>query len=192
MAKSLKGTRTEENLLKSFAGESQARNRYEFFASVARKEGYEQIANIFMETSLQEKEHAKRFFRFLEGGMTEITAGYPSGAIGTTKENLKAAAEGEDEETSSMYPGFSEDADREGFTEISALFKLVARVEAEHKRRFLKLLQNISEDTVFMKKGKVWWKCLNCGYVYESEKALERCPVCLHPKAFMQVREENY
>ena len=192
MTKSLKGTQTELNLLKSFAGESQARNRYEFFASVARKEGYEQIANIFMETSLQEKEHAKRFFQFLEGGVTEITAGYPSGVIGTTKENLKAAAEGENEETTDVYPHFAEVAKEEGFTEISTVFKLIGKVEAEHKRRYMKLLSNISEDMVFMKKGKVWWKCLNCGYVYESEKALENCPVCLHPKAFMQVREDNY
>ncbi len=192
MAKSLKGTKTEQNLLKSFAGESQARNRYEFFVSFSRKEGYEQIANIFMETSLQEKEHAKRFFKFLEGGVTDITAGYPSGVIGTTKENLKAAAEGEDEETKDVYPHFAEVAREEGFAGIAAVFSLVAKVEAEHERRFMKLLKNISEDTVFMKKGKVWWKCLNCGYVYESEKALETCPVCLHPQAFMQVREENY
>lgn len=192
MAKSLKGTITEQNLLKSFAGESQARNRYEFFASVARKEGYEQIANIFMETSLQEKEHAKRFFMFLEGGMTQITAGYPSGVSGTTIENLKAAAEGEDEEFSSVYPEFAEVAAKEGFNEVASVFKLIAKVEAEHNRRFLKLLQNISEDKVFMKDGKVWWKCLNCGYVYESAKAFEKCPVCLHPKAFMQIREENY
>jgi len=192
MGKSLKGTKTEQNLLKSFAGESQARNRYEFFASVARKEGYEQIANIFTETSLQEKEHAKRFFKFLEGGMTEITAGYPAGVIGTTKENLKAAAEGENEEFTDVYPNFADVAVEEGFPEIAAVFKLIAKVEAEHKRRYLKLLQNISEDMVFMKKGKVWWKCLNCGYVYESEKALETCPVCLHPRAFMQVREDNY
>ena len=192
MTKSLKGTKTELNLLKSFAGESQARNRYEFFASVARKEGYEQIANIFMETSLQEKEHAKRFFKFLEGGMTEISAGYPSGIIGTTKENLKAAAEGENEEYTDVYPHFAKVAKEEGFSEIAAVFTLIAKVESEHKRRFMKLLNNISEDMVFMKKGKVWWKCLNCGYVYESEKALETCPVCLHPKAFMQVREDNY
>jgi rubrerythrin len=192
MAKSLKGTKTEQNLLKSFAGESQARNRYEFFASVARKEGFEQIANIFMETSLQEKEHAKRFFKFLEGGTTEITAGYPSGIIGTTKENLKAAAEGEHEEWSDLYPHFSEIAKEEGFPEIATAYKMIAKVETEHERRYLKLLQNVSEDKVFMKNGKVWWKCLNCGYVYESEKAMENCPACLHPKAFMQVREENY
>jgi rubrerythrin len=192
MTKSLKGTQTEQNLLKSFAGESQARNRYEFFASVAKKEGYEQIAAIFMETSNQEKEHAKRFFKFLEGGMTEIMVSYPAGIIGTTKENLKAAAEGENEEWTELYPHFSEVAKEEGFTEIATAFKMIAKVEAEHERRYLKLLQNISEDKVFVKDGKVWWKCLNCGYVYESEKALENCPACLHPKAYMQVREENY
>lgn len=190
--KSLKGTKTEQNLLKSFAGESQARNRYEFFASVAKKEGYEQIAAIFQETANQEKEHAKRFFKFLEGGMLEITATYPAGIIGTTKENLKAAAEGENEEWTDVYPLFAEVAKEEGFPEIAVAFKMIAKAEAEHERRYLKLLQNISEDKVFMKDGKVWWKCVNCGYVYESEKALEMCPVCQHPKSFMQVREENY
>ncbi|NCP20463.1 MAG: rubrerythrin family protein [Flavobacteriales bacterium CG03_land_8_20_14_0_80_35_15] len=192
MEKSLKGTQTEQNLLKSFAGESQARNRYEFFASVAKKEGYEQISAIFMETSNQEKEHAKRFFKFLEGGMTAITASYPAGIIGTTIENLKAAAEGEHEEWADLYPHFAEVAKQEGFNEISVAFRMIARVEAEHERRYLKLLQNLSQDTVFMKAGKVWWKCINCGYVYESVKALEVCPACLHPKAFMQLREENY
>lgn len=192
MTKSLKGTKTELNLLKSFAGESQARMRYEFFASVAKKEGYEQIANIFMETAGQEKEHAKRFFKFLEGGMVEITAAYPAGVIGTTIENLKAAAEGEHEEWEDLYPEFAEVAKEEGFTEIATAYKMIAKVEAEHERRYLKLLQNLSEDKVFVKDGKVWWKCLNCGYVYESAKALENCPACLHPKAFMQVREENY
>jgi len=192
MEKSLKGTQTEQNLLKSFAGESQARNRYEFFASVAKKEGYEQISAIFMETSNQEKEHAKRFFKFLEGGMTEITASYPAGIIGTTIENLKAAAEGEHEEWADLYPHFADVAKQEGFNEISVAFRMIARVEAEHERRYLKLLQNLSQDTVFMKAGKVWWKCINCGYVYESVKALEVCPACLHPKAFMQLREENY
>ena len=192
MTKSLKGTKTEQNLLKSFAGESQARNRYEFFASVAKKEGYEQIAAIFMETSLQEKEHAKRFFKFLEGGMTEITAAYPAGIIGSTKENLKAAAEGEHEEWTDLYPHFAEVAKEEGFPDVAVAFRMIAKVEAEHERRYLKLLQNISEDKVFIKDGKVWWKCLNCGFVYESEKALENCPACLRPKAYMQVREENY
>ena len=192
MTKSLKGTKTEQNLLKAFAGESQARNRYEFFASVAKKEGYEQIAAIFMETAGQEKEHAKRFFKFLEGGAAEITAIFPAGIIGTTKENLKAAAEGENEEWTALYPMFSEIAKEEGFPEVAVAFKIIAKVEAEHERRYLKLLQNISEDKVFIKEGKVWWKCINCGYVYESEKALENCPACLHPKAFMQVRENNY
>jgi len=192
MANSLKGTKTEQNLLKAFAGESQARNRYEFFTKVAKKEGYEQIAAIFQETANQEKEHAKRFFKFLEGGICEITASYPAGIIGTTKENLKAAAEGENEEWTELYPMFAEIAKEEGFPEVAAAFKMIAKVEAEHERRFLKLLQNISEDKVFMKDGKVWWKCINCGYVYESEQALEKCPACLHPKSYMQLREENY
>ncbi len=192
MSESLKGTKTEQNLLKSFAGESQARNRYEFFVKVAKKEGYEQIAAIFQETANQEKEHAKRFFKFLEGGMCEITAAYPAGKIGTTAENLKAAAEGENEEWTILYPAFAETAKEEGFPEVATAYKMIARVEAEHERRFLKLLQNISEDKVFIKDGKVWWKCINCGYVYESEKALENCPACQHPLAYMQVREENY
>jgi len=191
MSKSLKGTKTEQNLLKSFAGESQARNRYEFFSKAAKKEGFEQISRIFQETANQEKEHAKRFFKFLEGGAVEITATFPAGIIGTTKENLKAAAEGENEEWTELYPLFSEIAKEEGFPEIALAFKMIAKVEAEHERIYLKLLQNISEDTVFIKEGKVWWKCINCGYVYQSEKALELCPACLHPKAYMQIREEN-
>lgn len=192
MSKSLKGTKTEQNLLKSFAGESQAKNRYEFFAKVAKNEGYVQIANIFQETANQEKEHAKRFFKFLEGGMVEITAMYPAGIIGTTVENLKAAAEGENEEWTELYPQFAEIAKEEGFPEIATAFKMIAKVEAEHEKRYLKLLQNISEDKVFMKEGKVLWECLNCGYVYESAKALENCPACLHSKAYMQLRAENY
>jgi len=187
----LKGSKTEQNLLKSFAGESQARNRYEFFAKVAKKEGYEQISRIFQETANQEKEHGKRFFKFLEGSMTEITATYPAGKIGTTVENLKAAAEGENEEWTELYPMFAKIAKEEGFSKIATAFKSIAQVEAEHERIYLKLLQNISEDKVFMKEGKVWWKCLNCGYVYESKKALEMCPACLHPKAYMQLKEEN-
>lgn len=192
MANSIKGTKTEQNLLKSFAGESQARNRYDMFAKAARKEGFEQIANIFEETALQEKEHAKRFFKFLEGGMVEITVSYPAGKIGTTMENLKASAEGEHEEWTDLYPQFSKVAAEEGFAEIATAYKMIAKVEAEHERRYLKLLQNVSEDKVFIKDGKVWWKCLKCGYVYEAAKAFETCPVCLHPKAFMQVKEENY
>jgi rubrerythrin len=192
MEKSLKGTRTEQNLLKSFAGESQARNRYEFFAKIARKEGYEQIANIFQKTANQEKEHAKRFFRFLEGGPVEITATYPAGKEGTTLEHLKAAAEGEHEEWVDLYPAFAEIAKEEGFMEIATAWKMIAKVEAEHEKRYLKLLQNLSEDKVFMRDGKVLWECINCGYIYESVKALENCPACLHPKAFMQLMEENY
>jgi len=191
MEKSIKGTKTEQNLLKSFAGESQARNRYEFFAKVAKKEGYEQISRIFQETANQEKQHAKSFFRFLEGGMTEITATYPAGIIGTTKENLVAAAEGENEEWTELYPEFAKIAKEEGFAKIANTFTMIAKVEAEHERIYLKLLQNISEDKVFIKDKKVWWKCLVCGYVYESEKALEICPVCSHPKAYMQMREDN-
>ncbi len=192
MSKSLKGTKTEQNLLKAFAGESQARNRYEFFVKVAKQEGYEQIAAIFQETANHEKEHAKRFFKFLEGGMTEIRAAYPAGKIGTTAENLKASAEGENEEWTKLYPAFAETAKEEGFPEVATAFKMIARVEAEHERRYLKLLQNISEDKVFMRDGKVWWKCINCGYVFESEKALENCPACQHSIAFMQLRDENY
>ncbi len=192
MSKSLKGTKTEQNLLKAFAGESQARNRYEFFSKQAKKEGFEQIAAIFQETADQEKAHAKRFFKFLEGGMTEITATYPAGIIGTTAENLKAAAQGENEEWTDLYPSFSETAKNEGLPEIATAFEMIAKVEAEHERRYLKLLKNLSEDKVFIKDGKVWWKCINCGYVYESEKALENCPACQHPKAYMQIKEENY
>jgi rubrerythrin len=192
MTPSLKGTKTEQNLLKAFAGESQARNRYEFFAKAAAKEGYEQIAAIFQETANQEKEHAKRFFKFLEGGMVEITATYPAGVIGTTKENLKAAAEGEHEEWTQLYPQFSETAKAEGFPEIATAFKLIAKVEAEHEKRYLKLLQNISEDRVFMRKGKVLWKCRNCGYIYEGEQAPEICPACQHPRSFFELKEENY
>ncbi len=188
----MKGTKTEQNLLKAFAGESQAKMRYEFFAKVAGKEGYKQIEAIFLETANQEKQHAKRFFNFLEGGGTEITATYPAGIIGTTKENLKAAAEGENEEWTDLYPEFAKIAEEEGFNKVATAFRMIAKVEAEHERRYLKLLQNLSEDKVFIKDGKVWWKCINCGYVYQAEKALKTCPACLHPIAYMQIREENY
>ena len=191
MSKSIKGTQTEQNLLKSFAGESQARNRYEFFSKAAKKEGYEQISRIFQETADQEKQHAKRFFSFLEGSDLEITATYPAGVIGTTKENLEAAAAGENEEWTDLYPEFARIAMEEGFPQVATAFKMIAVVEAEHERIYLQLLQNISEDKVFIKDGKVWWKCINCGYVYQNEKALEKCPACLHPKAYMQIREEN-
>ncbi len=191
MDKSIRGTATEKNLLKSFAGESQAKNRYEFFSKIAKKEGYEQISRIFQETANQEKEHAKRFFKFLEGGMVEITASYPAGILGTTEENLKAAAEGENEEWTALYPKFAAVAREEGFPKIAQAFEMIAKVEAEHERIYLKLLQNITEDTVFIKDGEVWWKCINCGYVYKRKKALEVCPACLHPKSYMQLREDN-
>lgn len=192
MEKSLKGTQTEQNLLKAFAGESQARNRYEFFAKVAKNEGYEQIAAIFQETADQEKEHAKRFFKFLEGGMVEITASYPAGKIGTTLENLKAAADGEHEEWEDLYPHFAEVAKQEGFSSVAVAFTMIAKVEAEHEKRYRKLYQNIETDTVFKKSEKVKWKCRNCGYIHEGEKALENCPACLHPKSYFEVTEENY
>ncbi len=192
MDKSIKGTRTEQNLLKSFAGESQARNRYEFFVKVAKNEGYEQIAAIFQLTADQEKQHAKRFFKFLEGGELEITASYPAGIIGTTAENLRAAAMGENEEWTKLYPEFAEIAKEEGFMAVSTAFKLIARVEAEHEKRFLKLLDNLEKNTVFVKDEKVKWVCRNCGYVHEGEKALENCPACQHPKAYFEIYSENY
>lgn len=188
----IKGTETEKNLLKAFAGESQARNRYEFFAKVAKQEGYEQIAAIFMETANQEKAHAKRFFKFLEGSDLEITASYPAGKIGTTVENLKAAAMGENEEWSILYPKFAEVAKEEGFNDISTAFKMIAKVEVEHENRYNKLLKNIVEDKVFKKDRKEKWSCRNCGYVHESEKALENCPACLHPKSYFELLAENF
>jgi rubrerythrin len=192
MEKSLKGTRTEQNLLKAFAGESQARNRYEFAAKVAKNEGYVQISNIFLKTSLQEKAHAKNFFTFLEGGAVEITASYPAGKTGTTPENLKAAAMGEYEEWTHLYPAFAEIAKEEGFPEVAIAFKMIAKVEAEHEKRFLKLLKNIEEGTVYQKKEKVRWVCSNCGYVHEGEKALEKCPACHHPKEYFELEDANY
>jgi rubrerythrin len=189
---SLKGTQTEQNLLKAFAGESQARNRYEFFAKAAKKEGYEQIAAIFQETADQEKEHAKRFFKFLEGGMTEIVASYPAGIIGSTIENLKAAANGENEEWTELYPKFADIAKEEGFPKVAAAFRMIAAVEEQHEKRYRKLAKNIEEGRVFLKDGKVFWKCRNCGYVYEATEALDMCPACEHPKSYMQMLEENY
>jgi rubrerythrin len=192
MEKSIKGTQTEKNLLKAFAGESQARNRYEFFAKVAKKEGYEQIAAIFQETADQEKEHAKRFFKFLEGGAVEISAVYPAGIIGTTSENILAAANGENEEWTDLYPHFAEIAKQEGFTKIAVAFNMIAKVEAEHEKRYRKLLQNIKDESIFKKDKKVKWKCRNCGYIYESEKALDNCPACLHDISHMELNSENY
>ncbi len=189
---SIKGTRTEQNLLKSFAGESQAKMRYEYFAKVAGKEGYKQIEEIFLETAVQEKAHAKRFFEFLEGGMVEITASYPAGIISTTLENLKAAAAGENEEHTELYPMFAKIAEEEGFSQIAAAFRMIAQVEVEHEKRYLRLVKNIEEGKVFKKETKVKWKCRNCGYVHEGENAPEKCPACLHPQAHFQVKEENY
>ena len=190
--KSLAGTRTEQNLLKAFAGESQARNRYEFFASQARKEGFEQIAAVFMETAGNEKEHGKRFFQFLEGRMLEFTATYPAGKIGTTAENLKAAASGEGEEWTSLYPAFAQTAREEGFAEVATAFNLIAKVEAEHEKRYLKLLKNVEEGKVFKKAAKTKWVCRNCGHVHEGETAPGKCPACLHEQAFFEVKAENY
>lgn len=190
--KTIKGTQTEKNLLKAFAGESQARMRYDYFSSQAKKEGLEQISAIFAETALNEKEHAKRFFKFLEGGNTEIVAAYPAGKIGTTLENLKAAAEGEHEEWTALYQDFAKTAEHEGFTEVATAFKLIATVEKAHEARYKKLYDNIESGKVFERNGKVVWKCLNCGYLHEGEKAPAMCPACLHPQAFFQIKEDNY
>lgn len=189
---SLKGTRTEQNLLKAFAGESQARMRYNYFAKQAKKEGLEQIAAIFEETALNEKEHAKRFFKFLEGGMVEITASYPAGKIGTTLENLKASADGENEEWTELYPEFARIAEEEGFKEVAVAFKLIAKVEEAHEARYRKLYDNIEAGKVFEKDGKCVWKCRNCGFLHESEKAPKMCPACLHPQSYFELKENTY
>ena len=190
--KSLKGTRTEQNLLKSFAGESQARMRYNYFAKQAKKEGLEQIAAIFEETALNEKEHAKRFFKFLEGGMVEIIAAYPAGIIGTTMENLKAAAEGENEEWTELYPEFARVAEEEGFKTVAAAFKMIAEVEKAHEERYLKLHKNLDNGMVFEREGVIVWKCRNCGYLHEGKKAPKTCPACLHPQSYFEIKEINY
>lgn len=189
---SIKGTKTEQNLLKSFAGESQAKNRYEFFAKAAKKEGYEQIAEFFTETAMQEQQHAKIFFKFLEGGPVEMTATYPAGVIGTTAENLKAAAEGENEEWTDLYPEFAKVAEEEGFKKIATAYKLIAKVEAEHEARYLKLLANLEEGKVFEREEKVRWVCRKCGHVHESKKALKNCPICAHPEAYFEIEKTNY
>ena len=190
--KSVKGTLTEKNLLKAFAGESQARNRYTFFASVAKKEGYEQIAGVFMETAEQEKEHAKRFFKYLEGGDVEITATYPAGRIGTTIENLKAAAMGENEEWDVLYPEFAKVAEEEGFPQIALTFLNIAKVEAEHERRYLKLLSRITDGNFFVRDGEIWWQCRNCGFIYKGSEAPVECPSCNHPQAYFEPMKDNY
>lgn len=188
----LKGTRTEQNLLAAFAGESQARNRYTYFASVAKKEGYEQISAIFGETAENEKEHAKRFFKFLEGGMAEFTATFPAGIIGDTRQNLKAAADGEKEEWGTLYPSFATIAEQEGFRDIAEAFRYIARVEVRHEKRYRKLLENIEAGTVFKKEKPAIWKCRNCGYHHEGSEAPDTCPACLHPKSFFELASENY
>ena len=192
MGKSIKGTRTEQNLLASFAGESQARSRYTMFAKIAKKEGYEKIAAIFSETAENELEHAKRFFRFLEGGTVEITAAYPAGIEGTTMENLKAAAAGENEEYTDLYPEAARIADEEGFPDVAALFRSVAQVEKHHEERYLALLKQLEGGTFFRKKEKVLWKCRNCGYVHEGTEPPDKCPACIHPKAYFELLCEKF
>jgi rubrerythrin len=190
--KSLKGTQTEKNLLKAFAGESQARNRYTYFASAARKEGFEQIANIFAETAENEKEHAKVFFKHLEGGDVEITASYPAGKIGTTRENLEEAAAGENMEWTTLYADFAKTAQDEGFPEVATSFEQIAKVEKFHESRYRKLIGNVANGEVFKKKASVKWHCINCGYVYEGAEAPKQCPACKHPQAFYEVLAENF
>jgi rubrerythrin len=188
----IKGTKTEKNLLAAFAGESQARNRYTYFASQAKKDGYEQISAIYLETAENEKEHAKRFFKFLEGGMVEITAMYPAGIICSTLDNLKASADGENEEHTVLYPSFAEIAQEEGFPAIATCFRNISKVEVEHEKRFRKLIENIETEQVFSRKEPIRWKCRNCGFVYEGKDAPEQCPTCLHPKAYFELKETNY
>ena len=192
MAKSVKGTQTEKNLLTSFAGESQARMRYTYFASVAKKEGYEQIAAIFTETADQEKEHAKRMFKYLEGGMVEITASYPAGVISTTLDNLKEAAAGEHEEWSLDNHHFADVAEKEGIYEIAAMYRNISIAEKGHEERYLAFVNNIENATVFAKEGEVVWQCRNCGFIFTGKEAPEVCPACLHPQAYFEVKKENY
>lgn len=190
--KSIKESETEKNLLKAFAGESQARNKYTYFASVAKKEGYEQISAIFLETADNEKEHAKIFFKYLEGGDAEIQASYPAGRIGTTEENLLAAAEGEKMEYSKLYPDFEKTARKEGFNEVADSFKEIGEVEEQHEKRYRKLLSNVKNKKVFSRDKPVKWKCRNCGYVHEGKDAPDTCPACKHPQSYYEVMEENY
>jgi rubrerythrin len=190
--KPLKSSETEKNLLKAFAGESQARNRYTYFASVAKKEGYEQISAIFLETADNEKEHAKIFFKYLEGEDVEITATYPAGKISTTEENLLAAANGEEMEWTSIYQDFEKVAKEEGFNEVANSFRLIAKVEEKHEKRYRKLLENVKKGHVFKKQHSVKWICRNCGYVHEGENAPDMCPACKHTQAYFEIFEENY
>ena len=190
---SLKGTKTEQNLLKAFAGESQARMRYDYFAKVAKQEGLEQISAIFSETSLNEKEHAKRFFKFLEGGMVEITASYPAGTISTTAENLKASADGENEEWVELYPAFADIADAEGFPNIAATWRKIAAVEAQHEKRYRKLQVRVENETVFSREDEeTVWQCRECGHVHVGKNAPKACPTCAHQQAYFEVEKTNY
>ena len=188
----LKGSKTEQNLLKAFAGESQARNRYTYFAKQAKKEGYEQIAAIFEETAENEKEHAKVFFKHLEGGMVEITADYPAGVIGTTEENLLEAADGEKMEWGTLYPDFGKIAEEEGFPEIAHSFRNIAKVEAAHEKRYRTLLENVKENKVFKRNKPMKWKCRNCGFIHEGEEPPQTCPACQHPQSYYEILAENY
>jgi len=190
--KTLKGTRTEKNLLTAFAGESQARNRYTYFASQARKEGYQQIMAVFLETADNEKEHAKRLFKLLEGGEAEIKASFPAGVIGDTKENLRAAARGEHYEHTKMYPEFASVAEKEGLQNIATVFRAIAVAERQHEKRYLNLLENIEKDKVFKRENVVKWKCRNCGYIHEGTEAPKECPACAHPRAYFELLSENY
>jgi len=192
MASSIKGTQTEKNLLIAFAGESQARNRYTYFASAAKKEGLVQISQIFEETANQEKEHAKRFFKFLEGGDLEITETFPAGKIGTTLENLKAAAAGEEYEWTTMYPEFARIAREEGFKAVANAFEAISIAEKQHGKRYKDLANNLEEGRVFKRNGKVVWRCINCGYLHEGEDAPKACPACLHPQEYFELLGENY
>jgi len=188
----LKGTKTEKNLLTAFAGESQARNRYAYFASQAKKDGFVQIQSVFDETAEQEKEHAKRFFKFLEGGEVEVSAAFPAGVIGTTDANLRAAAAGEQYEWSSMYPQFAQTARAEGFAGIADVFEAVAVAEKQHEKRYLGLLKNVGAGTVFKKSKPVAWRCRNCGYLHQGTEAPEECPACAHPQAHFELLAENW
>lgn len=190
--KSIKGTQTEQNLLKAFAGESQARMRYDYFASTAKKEGLEQMSAIFTETALNEKEHAKRFFKFLEGEMVEITATYPAGKIGTTLENLKASADGENEEWTELYPAFASTARGEGFVDVAITFEKIAEVEKAHEDCYRKLYENLDAGKVFESGDTIIWKCRNCGYLHEGTNAPNECPACLHAQAYFEIQSINY
>jgi len=192
MAKSIRGTQTEKNLLIAFAGESQARNRYTYYAGAARKEGLMQIAEIFAETADQEKEHAKRFFKFLEGGDVEITETFPAGTIKDTLQNLRAAAEGEEHEWTEMYPGMADTAEAEGFPQIAAAYRAIAIAEKQHGKRYKDLADNLEAGRVFHRDGKVVWRCRNCGYLHEGEDAPNMCPACLHPKSHFELLGENW